>query len=315
VAPWLRRLITRSIALVPAVVVIALAGEASTQKLLVLSQVVLSLQLSFAVIPLIHFTSNRRNMGSFATPRPVQALAWAAAAAIVGLNAKLVLDEVGEWIGLAREALPAPAALAIAAGLYGVVLATGGLLAWVTIKPIVRPAPAWRRAPSVELDWAEALTPKRFRSIGVALEHSPADADILNRALGLAEPGKTRLLLLHVADTPIAGVLGSDAIDLHTDADERYLAEVERVLVEKGYRVDSELLQGPNRVGEIVGRLRRDPVDLLVLGSHGHGLVRDLLFGQTVDRVRHGLDIPLMIARPPAPAAAEPADASRLTGS
>ncbi len=67
-APWLRRLITRLIALVPAVVVIAIAGEDATQRLLILSQVILSLQLSFAVIPLIHFTSNRRNMGEFATP-------------------------------------------------------------------------------------------------------------------------------------------------------------------------------------------------------------------------------------------------------
>ena len=68
IAPWLRRLITRMLALMPAVVVISLTGEGSTQQLLVLSQVILSLQLSFAVIPLIHFTSNRRNMGEFATP-------------------------------------------------------------------------------------------------------------------------------------------------------------------------------------------------------------------------------------------------------
>ncbi len=75
-APWLRRLITRLIALVPAVVVISLAGEQATQRLLILSQVILSLQLSFAVIPLIHFTSNRKNMGPFATPWWGQVLAW-----------------------------------------------------------------------------------------------------------------------------------------------------------------------------------------------------------------------------------------------
>ena len=69
---------------------IAIVGEGSTLQLLVLSQVILSLQLSFAVIPLIHFTSNRRNMGAFATPWWGQALAWSAAAVIVGLNGKLV---------------------------------------------------------------------------------------------------------------------------------------------------------------------------------------------------------------------------------
>ena len=80
IAPWLRRLATRLIALTPAVLVIYLAGEGSTQHLLVLSQVILSLQLSFAVIPLIHFTSNRRNMGAFATPLWAQGLAWMTAA-------------------------------------------------------------------------------------------------------------------------------------------------------------------------------------------------------------------------------------------
>ena len=94
---------TRLIALIPAVLVIALAGEGSTQQLLVLSQVILSLQLSFAVIPLIHFTSNRRNMGEFATPWWGQVLAWLTAAIIVGLNGKLVLDKIGEWVGAGRR--------------------------------------------------------------------------------------------------------------------------------------------------------------------------------------------------------------------
>ena len=89
---------TRLIALIPAVVVIYLAGEGSTQHLLVLSQVILSLQLSFAVIPLIHFTSNRRNMGTFATPLWGQVLAWLTAAIIVALNGKLVLDKIGDWV-------------------------------------------------------------------------------------------------------------------------------------------------------------------------------------------------------------------------
>ena len=94
IAPWLRRLVTRLIALVPAVLVIGLAGEQSTQQLLVLSQVILSLQLSFAVIPLLHFTSNRRNMGALATPWWGQVLGWSVAGVIVALNGKLVLDQL-----------------------------------------------------------------------------------------------------------------------------------------------------------------------------------------------------------------------------
>ncbi len=309
IAPWLRRLITRLLALVPAVLVISLAGEGSTQYLLVLSQVILSLQLSFAVIPLIHFTSNRRNMGAFATPIWGQALAWLTAAIIVALNGKLVIDQAVEWVDLARESGrmlgPLPLTWVVTVLSYGLIAAALGLVVWVTIKPWIRPAPPWLPAPSVELDWADALRPRPLETIGVALEHTPADAEILNRALSLAHAGETRLVLLHVADTPMSVVYGDEAGGRHIDADQRYLNEVVRVLNEKGFKARSLLLYGNDRAGLLVHELRRDPVDLLVVGSHGHGLLRDLMLGQTVDKVRHGLEIPMLIARP---------DMSRLTG-
>jgi len=88
--PWLRRLITRLIAIVPAVVVILLYGERGTGPLLILSQVVLSLQLSFAVFPLVIFTSDRRKMGSFASPLWLQAIAWPVAVVIAVLNVWLL---------------------------------------------------------------------------------------------------------------------------------------------------------------------------------------------------------------------------------
>jgi manganese transport protein len=93
--PWLRRLITRAIAIVPAVIVTALYGEGGTAKLLVLSQVILSMQLAFAVVPLIMFTSDRRKMGSFANPVWINVLAWSTAVVIIGLNAKLLADMSG----------------------------------------------------------------------------------------------------------------------------------------------------------------------------------------------------------------------------
>jgi manganese transport protein len=98
--PWLRRLITRAIAIIPAVIATALYGESGTAKLLVFSQVVLSLQLSFAVIPLILFTGDRRKMGEFVNPPWVKILAWITASIIVALNVKYLLDFVGvtKWI-------------------------------------------------------------------------------------------------------------------------------------------------------------------------------------------------------------------------
>ncbi|CAL78182.1 putative manganese transport protein (MntH-like), Nramp family [Bradyrhizobium sp. ORS 278] len=92
IAPWLRRLITRMIAIVPAVVVTIWAGEKATGQLLILSQVVLSLQLPFAVVPLVLITASRSKMGQFVAPRWLTAIAGAIAVAIIVLNAKLVWD-------------------------------------------------------------------------------------------------------------------------------------------------------------------------------------------------------------------------------
>jgi manganese transport protein len=90
--PWLRRLVTRLLAIVPAVVMTALHGESGTAELLILSQVILSLQLPFAVVPLVRFTSDRTKMGAFVSPRWLSRLAWAVAALIIALNVKLLFD-------------------------------------------------------------------------------------------------------------------------------------------------------------------------------------------------------------------------------
>jgi manganese transport protein len=85
-APWLRRLVTRSLAIIPTIIVVAITGEQGTEKLLLFSQVILSLQLSFAVIPLVLFTGNRKIMGEFVNARWLQCLSWLAAFLIAGLN-------------------------------------------------------------------------------------------------------------------------------------------------------------------------------------------------------------------------------------
>jgi manganese transport protein len=97
--PWLRRLITRMVAIVPAAVVSVVYGESGTARLLVLSQVILSLQLSFAVFPLVRFTSDRLKMGEFANPAWLKAAAYLVAAVIGGLNAWLLVQTLGGWLG------------------------------------------------------------------------------------------------------------------------------------------------------------------------------------------------------------------------
>jgi manganese transport protein len=97
--PWLRRLITRLIAIVPAVIVVMLYGERGSGQLLILSQVILSLQLSFAVFPLVMFTGDRHKMGAFASPWWVKALAWPVAIVIAVLNAYLLWQTFAGWLG------------------------------------------------------------------------------------------------------------------------------------------------------------------------------------------------------------------------
>ena len=95
---WLRRLITRLIAIIPAVIVTAVAGERGTGQLLILSQVILSMQLSFAVVPLVMFTSDKAKMGAFVNPRWVKVLAWFVAALIGSLNAWLLVETFRGWL-------------------------------------------------------------------------------------------------------------------------------------------------------------------------------------------------------------------------
>jgi manganese transport protein len=91
---WARRLLTRGIAIIPVIVVTAIYGERGTADLLVFSQVVLSMQLPFAVIPLVRFVSDRRKMGQFAISTSVAAIAWIVAGVIVVLNVKLLADTI-----------------------------------------------------------------------------------------------------------------------------------------------------------------------------------------------------------------------------
>jgi manganese transport protein len=95
---WLRRLITRLIAIVPAVIVTAMYGEHGAGSLLILSQVILSLQLSFAVVPLVYFTGQRKKMGEFVNGRALATLAWVVAVTIIGLNAWLLIGTFRAWL-------------------------------------------------------------------------------------------------------------------------------------------------------------------------------------------------------------------------
>src|SRR5207248_11405002 len=118
--PWMRRLLTRLIAIIPAVIVILVNGENNINDLIVLSQVVLSIQLGFAIIPLIHFVSDKEKMGNFAIKPVIQFFAWAVASVLIYLNIRMVIEQTGGYFMNSNNLLWK--ALIIAGGILFVVL-------------------------------------------------------------------------------------------------------------------------------------------------------------------------------------------------
>ena len=297
IRPLLRRLVTRMLAVVPAGLTIAFVGDASAYKLLILSQVILSLQLPFAVIPLIHFTNDKETMGEFTNKYWVKLIAWTVTALIVGLNFKLVADQLGEWIGTSQEPIW------IYVVVFPAVAALGVLLLYVTLKPFVHlpkkdAIPAWKklshfiRAPEDTLD----LDVPRYKRIGVAVAHTDDDKKVLSHALPMARQHDATLCLFHVVEGAGGVVFGPDAYDTEAREDEDYLKNLAFSIAHRGVEVEYFLGFG-NVTKEIVRLSQQQSIDVLVMAGHGHRGISDLLFGSTISPVRHGLQIPLVIVR------------------
>jgi manganese transport protein len=292
IAPWLRRLITRIIAIIPAYIVILMYGEDQTGELLVFSQVVLSLQLGFAVIPLIHFTSDKSKMGTFAIGTKMKVAAWLIALVIVALNAKLVVQEVEVWLEAAGDN-----AWMIWTFVVPVIAAAFALLGYITFKPVIDKR---RQEKAMQLPHGEARdlqikTGPSYKRIAVTIDFS--DLDSISIKSALAQGGKeASYLLIHVVETAGALVYGSDIADRESSKDAIALEDYARQLREEGYNVSIEVGYGnPRRT--IPKLVKAFNADLLVMGAHGHRLFKDLIFGATVDTVRHRVGIPVLIVQ------------------
>jgi manganese transport protein len=292
--PWMRRLITRMAAIVPAALTIYISGEHGIYRLLIFSQVVLSMQLPFAVIPLIHFTSDRRRMGLFTNKGWVKLLAWTAAVIIVGLNVRLVMGSISEWLDhAAGYRLPLALALVpLAAGL-------AVLLLYVTLEPWL---PKWVRrlaqAPEkLEPAIGSALAPARYQRILVPLDHSAVDRTAIAHAASMALMHKARLRLLHIEESVSSQVYGVLAEDKEVESGQEYLDGILEALREQGIEAEAEVRHSRKPAEEIVQVTREWRADLVVMGAHGHKGLSDMVFGTTINAVRHGLSVPLLIVR------------------
>jgi manganese transport protein len=286
--PWVRRLVTRSLALAPAVLAVLFFGDRGTYQLLILSQVVLSLQLPFAVLPLIQFTSDPSLMGALVTPRWARVLAWLAAAIIVALNGALVSSTLARWLRGATllASIPALLGLGVAAG----------LLVYLATHVLVRARRAEVPSGTVGQAVAARIRPLAVKHVGVALEHKPGDSELVSAAIALARQHKAMISLLHVVETPGTLVFGRDSRSLHGTEDAAYLDELAREMEEYGVEVETVLRSGDPAV-EIVRAVAESGCDFLVMGSHGHQGVEDLVFGHTVTRVRHAVKVPVLVIR------------------
>ncbi|CAN5869390.1 Nramp family divalent metal transporter [soil metagenome] len=284
--PWVRRLITRLLAIIPALIVIIIYGEEKVDSLLVLSQVILSLQLGFAIIPLIHFVSDKKTMGKFAIKPITKIAAWLIASVLVLLNLKMLLNEV-------MPILSGPAFIPKAL-LFLTAIFFGSILAYIILHPFITKI---EKIKSIQLHNSDthlaAFKVPDYKKIAIALDFSENDSKILSYAFGQGKPGAS-YLLLHIVESASAKLHGTLSDDYETKKDIERMESYVQQLKEKGYEVAGEIGYR-SRIKEIVRIVKESGSDMLVIGAHGHTGLKDIIYGETVNGVRHELKIPVLV--------------------
>jgi manganese transport protein len=292
--PWLRRAVTRCLAITPAALTIYFTGDSGTYQLIILSQVIINFQLPFAVIPLVHFTSDKRRMGEFANGVWLQLAAWFCAAFILVLNTWLVWDEAAGWMAASGRYRVLVATGCIAAGLcFLALLLVTGFWPWLRGTP--------RRAARVAVrvpDESAPLFPTRtYSTILVPLDHSDSDQEALGNALALARMHGAKLVLLHVEEGIPSQLFGSLSSTAEIAEGQDYLRNVVASLREQNVDVEVVVRHGKSPAREIAEAVRELRPNLVVMASHGHSGLKDLIFGTTINSLRHRVKVPLLIVR------------------
>ena len=297
--PWLRRAVTRCLAITPAALTVYFAGDAGTYRLIILSQVIINFQLPFAVIPLVHFTNEKKRMGDFANGLWLQIAAWFCAAFILVLNAWLVWDEAAGWIANSGSfhALVAIACLAGSLCFIALLLITGF---WPWLRPLMQraaPLTAARVAVTVPSESAPVFPTRIYSSILVPLDHSDSDQEALGNALALARTHGSKLILLHVEEGIPSQLFGSLSSTAEITEGQEYLRNVVASLRAQNVSVEVDVRHGKSPAREIAEAVHDLHPDLVIMASHGHSGFKDLIFGTTINSLRHRIKVPLLIVR------------------
>jgi manganese transport protein len=170
-------------------------------------------------------------------------------------------------------------------------------LVYIIVLPLIRGEKTWSAEKPVGASAIiERIETHHAKHIAAALGRDESDTAVVSRALSLAKAEKAMLTLIHVVDSAPAQVYSSDVYDEHTRDDEQYMLEIAEEVRSSGVAVEIALAYGdPSR--ELIAFAVSHKVDMLVMGSHGHRLLGDLLWGETVDPVRHQVDIPVLVVR------------------
>ena len=284
--PLARRLITRLLAILPALIVILIYGEDKVDALLVLSQVILSLQLGFAIIPLIHFVSDKTKMGNFAISTKTKIAAWSIAAVLIVLNLKMLLNEASK---LFNEPALLPKIFTVVFGIFFI-----ALLIYIIIQPLIVKN---RKTADIrilsEVNTIKELTPPLFNKITIALDFTENDEKLIAFGLGQGN-SKTHYFLIHIVESVSATLFGKESNDYETIKDKERLAMYVDQLSQRGFIAEG-YLGFNNRATEIVRLVKSLNADMLIMGAHRHTGIKDIIYGETVNSVRHGVNIPVLI--------------------
>jgi manganese transport protein len=263
-------------------------GEEHVDALLVLSQVILSLQLGFAVIPLIHFVSDKTTMGEFVIHWKVKLMAWIVASILVFLNGNLVVGFVISFYNGTGNGF-------VKLLLILLVLLFFALLIYIIVFPIFLKRHHAKveegfHGEMIELDWSQEAP---VNKIAIAVDFSVADARLIKTAIQHAHEA-TEFIFIHVVESATAKYLQDASDDIETRKDQARLDTYANALVLKGYKATT-YLGYENRVKEIVNIVNSYEAKLLVMGGHRHQGWKDYIFGETIESVRHKVNIPVLI--------------------
>ncbi len=287
--PWLRRVITRLVAIVPALVVIALFGEQKMTQLLIFSQIILSIQLAFAIIPLIYAVSNKKMMGNFVIKPWLIFISILITILILVLNIEMVIQEVQNLLQNTHHFL-------FQFSIWLGVILLSVLLLFTLFYPLIkaRKTAKYSGIHKQNIEFKNLkLAP--YQNIALALDFGTKDNVVIANALKYVH-ANTHLILIHVVESAGAKILGKELDDHESNEDLANLKSYQNLLLEKGIHVSYELGYR-NRVSEIVRICNEQKIDMLIMGAHGHKGVFDFIYGHTIDAVRHQLNIPVLIVK------------------